>query len=66
MLDAAQLRWPEETDRKALLLRLATVGSDAIAKESHQRQNAVAETAGALSGIYLPDELQRLREDWPA
>jgi hypothetical protein len=65
MLDAAQLRWPEETDRKALLLRLVSAGSEAIAVGASQRQAAVTETAGALSGIYLPDELQRLRGEWP-
>lgn len=30
LLDAAQERWPEITDRKALLLRLAEEGNDAI------------------------------------
>lgn len=30
LLDAAQERWPEITDRKALLLRLAEEGRDAV------------------------------------
>lgn len=30
LLDAAQKRWPEITDRKALLLRLAEEGHDAL------------------------------------
>ena len=65
LLDAAQLRWPEEADRKALLLRLAAAGGEAIAAEEEKRRAAIAETAGALTGLYRPDELERLREDWP-
>jgi hypothetical protein len=64
-LDAAQRRWPEVRDRKELLLRLAAAGRAAIAREVDQRLQAVQETAGALSGIYREDELERLREDWP-
>lgn len=33
MLDLAQRRWPEERDRRRLLLRLAAAGRDAIAAE---------------------------------
>ncbi len=33
MLDLARERWPEETDRKALLLRLAEAGSDAVRRD---------------------------------
>lgn len=66
LLDAAQRRWPEETDRKALLLRLAAAGGEAIAAEAEKRRATIAETAGALTGLYEPDELERLREDWPA
>lgn len=65
LLDAAQLRWPEESDRKALLLRLAAAGGEAIAAEEEKRRAAIAETAGELTGVYEPDELERLREDWP-
>jgi sulfite reductase beta subunit-like hemoprotein len=65
MLDSAQRRWPEVADRKALLLRLAAAGRDAIEQEGDERRAAVAETAGVLSGVYAPDELERLREDWP-
>jgi hypothetical protein len=66
LLDAAQRRWPEVTDRKALLLRLAATGGKEIAAAAADRRAAVAETAGALSGIYEPGELERLRKDWPA
>jgi hypothetical protein len=64
-LDAAQRRWPDVRDRKELLLRLATAGRAAIAREIDQRLQAVRETAGTLSGVYREDELERLREDWP-
>lgn len=65
LLDEAQRRWPEVDDRKELLLRLAEAGREAIEREGAARQAAVAETAGALSGVYEPGELERLREDWP-
>lgn len=66
LLDEAQRRWPEVRDRKELLLRLAAAGRAAIEREGSERRAAIAETAGALSGVYEPDELTRLREDWPA
>jgi hypothetical protein len=65
MLDAAQRRWPSVGDRKGLLLLLATTGRKAIEREGSERRAAAAETAGALSGVYEPGELERLREDWP-
>ncbi|HVV50706.1 MAG TPA: hypothetical protein VHO06_13655 [Polyangia bacterium] len=64
-LDRAQRRWPEVRDRKELLLRLAAAGRDAIEREATDRVHAVEETSGALSGVYRPDEVERLREDWP-
>lgn len=66
LLDEAQRRWPEVHDRKELLLRLVAAGRAAIEVETAERRAAVKETGGALSGIYKPDELERLREDWPA
>lgn len=65
MLDAAQQRWPDVSSRKELLLRLAAAGQEALAMRDAERRDAVAETAGALSGVYEPDELGRLRQDWP-
>src|SRR6201996_3858359 len=64
-LDQAQRRWPEIRDRKELLLKLAAAGRDAIEEKATDRARAVEETAGALSGVYEPGELERLREDWP-
>lgn len=65
LLDAAQRRWPEVAERKALLLRLAAAGGETIEAEAAERRAAVADTAGALSGAYEPGELERLRQDWP-
>jgi hypothetical protein len=64
-LDLAQRRWPEIRDRKLLLLRLVEAGREAIAREAADRGRALEETAGALSGVYEPGELERLRGDWP-
>jgi hypothetical protein len=65
LLDEAQRRWPDVRDRKELLLKLVAAGGEAIEREATARRLAVEETAGALSGVYEPGELQRLREDWP-
>jgi hypothetical protein len=65
-LDQAQRRWPDIRDRKLLLLRLLAAGQDAIKREENERRDAVKQTSGALTGVYRPDELARLREDWPA
>jgi hypothetical protein len=64
-LDAAQRRWPEVRDRKELLLRLADAGRKAIAREAEERLNAIRQSAGMFTGVYPPDALERLREDWP-
>lgn len=66
LLDEAQRRWPKVRNRKELLLRLAEAGREAIEREGAARRAAVADTAGALSGLYEPGELERLRGDWPA
>jgi hypothetical protein len=63
-LDEAQRRWPQVRDRKDLLLKLAAAGHVAIEQKVTDRARAVEETAGALSGVYEPGELERLREDW--
>lgn len=66
LLDAAERRWPEVTDRKALLLRLAAAGAEAIATDAEKRREEIEAAAGALTGVYEPGELERLREEWPA
>jgi hypothetical protein len=65
-LDEAQRRWPDVRDRKELLLRLAAAGRAAIEREANERADAIKQTAGVLTGVYRPDEFERLREDWPA
>jgi hypothetical protein len=64
-LDEAQRHWPEVRDRKELLLRLADAGRKAIEHEREERISAIRRTAGILTGVYPPDALERLREDWP-
>jgi DNA-binding MarR family transcriptional regulator len=64
-LDEAQRRWPEVRDRKELLLRLTAAGRKAIRREAEEHGSAIKETAGLLTGVYRPDELEQLREDWP-
>jgi hypothetical protein len=64
-LDEAQRRWPEVRDRKALLLRLTAAGQAAIEREARELKSAIEETAGLLTGVYRPDELERLHQDWP-
>jgi hypothetical protein len=46
-------------------LRLAATGAEAIADDAAERRATVEATAGALTGVYEPGELERLREDWP-
>jgi hypothetical protein len=64
-LDQAQRRWSEIRDHMELLRKLTPAGRDAIEEEATDRPRTVEETAGALSGVYEPGELERLREDWP-
>jgi hypothetical protein len=65
LLDAAQRHWPNVASRKELLLRLAAAGAASIATEEEKRREDIEATAGRLTGVYEPDELRRLREDWP-
>lgn len=65
LLDVAARHWPDVTNRKALLLRLAAAGAQAIATEAEKRRGDIEATAGALTGVYEPGELERLREEWP-
>jgi hypothetical protein len=70
-LDDAANRWPEDRDnRRRLLLRLLDEGHRAAVKEHEQaisdRRAAITRTSGIFTGIYGPDSLAQLREDWPA
>lgn len=64
LLDLVQRHWPGVSNRKDLLLRLAAAGAEAIATEAEKRRGVIDATAGALTGVYEPGELARLREDW--
>jgi hypothetical protein len=51
------------------LLRLVEAGQHAIGEERDRerarRRAAVERTAGALTGVYPPGYLERLRDEWP-
>jgi hypothetical protein len=69
-LDRAAHHWPEDASKRGqLLLHLVQMGSRALADVADddrlRRQAAVERTAGALTGVYPPDYLKRLRDDWP-
>ncbi|WP_161606205.1 hypothetical protein [Microlunatus speluncae] len=69
-LGLARRRWPADADSASrLLLHLVEAGRRAIAEEDRQviaDRRAVIETnAGAGTGLYDRDDLERLREDWP-
>lgn len=70
-LDDAARHWPADSAHRArLLLHLVEEGHRALRGELEQTRNArrraIASTSGALTGVYGPDYLTRLREDWPA
>lgn len=69
-LDDAARRWPEETSRARLLVRLLEEGHRAVSaagtRHRADRLKAIAETSGALTGCYGNDYLTELRQDWPA
>jgi hypothetical protein len=66
MLDFAQRRWPDVHDRKALLLRLAEAGRDAVAgelaSEEHGRRRA-RQQAALARGSQLVDVDALLRDE---
>lgn len=69
-LAAAARRWPEDRDRPAALLhRLIAEGRRSIdpqiAASRSNRLAALSRISGSYTGLYEPDYLERLREDWP-
>jgi hypothetical protein len=67
-LDTAAARWPG-LSRPQLLVRLALAAAEPRAAEERlARRRAALDRieAGEFSGLYPPDYLERLREDWPA
>ena len=63
-LDAAALRWPDES-RARLLVRLVEVGHRTLIEQGAERSAAIRETSGALHGVYPVGYLDDLRQDWP-
>lgn len=69
-LDDAAKQWPEERDsRGRLLRRLIAEGHKALRKEREEylaeRERAIRDTSGALTGVYHKGYLEELRADWP-
>lgn len=67
-LDDAARRYPG-LSRPQLLVRLALEGHHAVQKtrdaRRRRRLEAIRNYSGSLAGVYGPDYLERLREDWP-
>lgn len=68
-LDAAAVRWPD-LSRPKLLVRLvleadASAGHARI-DERHRRLDVIHRHSGSATGVYGPDYLDELRNDWPA
>jgi hypothetical protein len=68
-LDAAAARLPG-LSRAQVLVQLALEGHRAAQQAHDERRRrrlaALRRHSGALAGVYGPDYLDRLREDWPA
>ena len=69
-LDDAARRWPEDAhDRARLVRRLLEEGHRSVVEDELAllvaRRKVVQETAGMFTGLYEPDHLAKLREDWP-
>lgn len=68
--DAAKYWAADRANRSKLLLRLLAEGHRAVLDQhTHHaatRRGAVARTSGALTGVFGPDYLATLRDDWPA
>ena len=68
-IDAASDTWPDEA-RSQLLTNLALLGATTLqaqrAEARQRRRRDLEALMGAFHGVYPPDYLERLREDWPA
>jgi hypothetical protein len=70
-LQIAAKTWPDLADKPAALLRgLIILGRNTLvhdrAAADGVREQSIDTTAGALAGVFAPNYLQELREDWPA
>ena len=61
----ATARWPGLPPTE-LLKRLVAQGHAALRASLDTERAAVADTSGALTGIYQSGDLDTLRQDWPA
>lgn len=66
----ARRAWPNLADKPAALLRqLILVGRNTVAHKDaeidRERRQAIADTRGALTGVFGAAYLKELREDWP-
>lgn len=68
-LDRAAVRWPGKS-KSELVLRLALAGARSGAEEHAaevaRRLDALTRLRDAGNDMYDPDELAKLREEWPA
>lgn len=69
-LRTAALRWPDDRDQPARLLRhLIEEGHKSIAPAATERQNnrlaTVRRVSGSYTGLYEPGYLDELRSEWP-
>lgn len=68
-LNEAARRWPD-LSRPQLLVRLALEGHHAAEQLRHDRRRrrveAIRAYSGTLTGVYGPNYLEHLHEDWPA
>lgn len=69
-LDDAAERWSEDRNRRSrLLVRLVEEGHRAVSGSREDdiasRRAAISRAAGSLTGMYEPDYLEKLRDDWP-
>lgn len=67
-LDAAAAAWPD-VSRPQLLVKLAIAAAEPLAAEARRARRLAAIDrieAGEFDGLYAPDYMEKLREDWPA
>jgi hypothetical protein len=68
-LDEAEARWPG-LSRAQVLVQLALEGHRSAQQAHDERRRsrlaALRRHSGALAGVYGPDHLDTLREEWPA
>jgi hypothetical protein len=63
-LEATARQWPGETPAQ-LLYRLIDEGQRALRTDIDERRRRIEASAGALSGMYEPGYLDKLRAEWP-